>query len=102
MSILLAFVALGCVALIWQSAMRSRDLANRAAREACERGEVQLLDGTVAFRKLAFARGGDGRLGLRRTYVFDYSDDGYSRRQGFVIVRGTELEVVGLGPTLVH
>jgi hypothetical protein len=47
-------------------------------------------------------RGRDGRMGLRRTYVFDYSEDGETRRQGFVIVSGRRVEFVGLGPTLVN
>jgi hypothetical protein len=48
------------------------------------------------------ARDATGRLALRRTYVFDYTEDGASRRQGFVILRGHDVEIVGLGPTLVH
>ena len=33
---------------------------------------------------------------LRRTYVFDYSQDGVTRRQGFVILLGHSLESIGL------
>jgi hypothetical protein len=85
----------------WQSAMAAREVANRAARGACERDHAQLLDGTVAFQRLRLARGTAGRMTFRRTYVFDYSDDGESRRQGFVILLGRRVEIVGLGPTLV-
>jgi hypothetical protein len=99
--LLLALAVLGVLGW-WRASGEARDRANRAAHDACADAGVQLLDGTVAFQRLAPARGGDGRFALRRTYVFDYTDDGHSRRQGFVILRGRELEVVGLGPTLVH
>lgn len=95
-------VLLGVLALLWQSSMRARDAANAAAREACRERGVQLLDGTVAFRQFRLQRGRDGRMGLQRTYVFDYSEDGETRRQGFVIVAGRRVEFVGLGPTLVR
>lgn len=95
-------VLLGVLALLWQSSMRARDAANAAAREACGERGVQLLDGTVAFRQFRLQRGRDGRMGLQRTYVFDYSEDGETRRQGFVIVAGRRVEFVGLGPTLVR
>lgn len=103
MTWLLACTLLGGAVLFWwQASLAARDRANAAAREACERAGAQLLDGTVAFQRLRPARDDDGRFALRRTYVFDYSDDGRSRRQGFVVLRGTEVEVVGLGPVLVH
>jgi hypothetical protein len=95
-------VLLFAVAVFWQSAMQARDAANVAAREACNERGVQLLDGTVAFRQWKLQRGRDGRMGLQRTYVFDYSEDGETRRQGFVIVSGRRVEFVGLGPTLVR
>ena len=101
-SFLYLLVLIAVLALFWQSAMRARDAANAAALEACRERHVQLLDGTVAFRQWKLQRGRDGRMGLQRTYVFDYSEDGESRRQGFVIVAGRRVEFVGLGPTLVH
>lgn len=103
MTWLLICTVLGIFAVFWwQASLGARDRANVAAREACERAGAQLLDGTVAFQRLRPTRDDDGRVAFRRTYVFDYSDDGHSRRQGFVVLRGTEVEVVGLGPVLVH
>ena len=92
----------GALALAWKANVEARTVANQAAHDACERDGLQLLDGTVAFKSWRVDRDRRGRLALRRTYVFDYSDDGTSRRQGFVILRGREVEIVGLGPTLVH
>ncbi len=91
----------GVFALLWRANIEARTVANEAAHGACDSAGLQLLDGTVAFRKWRPTRASDGRLTMLRTYVFDYSDDGSSRRQGFVILRGREVEIVGLGPTLV-
>lgn len=85
----------------WQAAMAARAVANAAAQGACARADAQLLDGTVVFRQMRLARVRGGRMSFRRTYVFDYSDDGVGRRQGFVILLGHQVEVVGLGPTVV-
>jgi hypothetical protein len=100
--LLLLALAGGCAALWWRSSVEARTIANHAAHEACEHASLQLLDGTVAFKSWRAARDDGGRFALRRTYVFDYSDDGASRRQGFVVLRGHHVEIVGLGPTLVQ
>lgn len=95
-------LALGLLAWFWQANVEARSAANEAAFGACAEAGVQLLDGTVVFRSWRLMRGPDDRLGLRRHYAFDYSDDGISRRQGFVTMRGRDVELVGLGPTLVR
>jgi len=82
----------------WHASLAAREFANRIAADTCSRAGVQLLDGTVAMLRLSLARGPDGRLGLRRTYVFDYSEDGFTRRQGFVVMTGLSLDSVGLEP----
>jgi hypothetical protein len=94
---LLALVSgLIAVAWAWHANLGARERANLAALETCQRTGAQLLDGTVAFRGFRPARGPDGRLRIRRTYVFDYSQDGVTRRQGFVILLGDSLESIGL------
>ncbi len=103
MTLLLLFLTCGALLVLWwQTSIEARDRANAAAHAACERADVQLLDGTVAFKSVRFARDEGGRLALRRTYVFDYSEDGATRKHGFVMLRGREVELVGLGPTLVQ
>jgi hypothetical protein len=97
---------LGVVGLVlagwaWHANLAARELANRVASDTCIQAGVQLLDGTVAVLRLTLARAGDGRLAVRRTYVFDYSEDGYDRRRGFVVLTGLSLDSVGLGPRAV-
>jgi hypothetical protein len=50
----------------------------------------------VAFRRIEPVRVGGGPLQLRRTYVFDYTTDGVTRRQGFVVLTGRIVDSVGL------
>ena len=86
-------------AAVWflQDSLATRERANKAATEACQRLSLQFLDGTVAFARLSFTRE-HGQLTLRRTYVFDYTANSIERRQGFVILLGRRVESVGYAP----
>jgi hypothetical protein len=93
---LLLLAAMGAFAAFWVDTLGARDLANDAARETCTATGAALLDGTVAFQRLRIVRGDRGTPALERTYLFDYSSDGVTRRQGFVVVCGRRVESVGL------
>jgi hypothetical protein len=96
---LLAAVAVAAaLALFWHSSLAARELANRVAADTCTNANVQMLDGTVAIHRLRLVRGGDAPLAWQRIYVFDYTEDGFSRRRGFVVLTGDALDSVGLGP----
>jgi hypothetical protein len=95
-STLVLLVALAAGAALWHVTLGARELANSAALEACVAVGAQLLDGTVAFRRLRLTRGADGRRQIERTYLFEYTVDGATRRQGFVIVAGGDVASVGL------
>jgi len=83
-------------AWFWHDSLGARERANEAAMETCRNTGAALLDGTVAFRRLQPVRIGGGSLQLRRTYVFDYTRDGVTRQQGFVVMTGRRVEAVGL------
>jgi hypothetical protein len=93
--LLLLAVMLG-LAWFWHDSLGARESANAAALEACQGTGAALLDGTVAFRRIEAVRVAGGSLGLRRTYVFDYSRDGATRLQGFVVMTGRSVDSVGL------
>ncbi|WJW76106.1 DUF3301 domain-containing protein [Thiohalobacter sp. IOR34] len=80
----------------WLDGLAARDRAVALARDTCERSGVQLLDGTVSLSALRLRRNPAGRVTLQRSFRFDYSSDGASRRQGFVVLLGRRLEAVGL------
>lgn len=84
------------IAALWLDGMAARERANTAAREVCARNGLSLLDGTVALSARHLARGPGGHLALRRTYTFDYCEDGYSRLCGFIILQGYQVKAVGL------
>jgi len=82
----------------WIDSLRARERALAAGRSACERYGVQLLDETVQFGRLRLARDDEGRLRLRRTYTFEFSDTGDNRRHGAIVMLGGELQDMRLEP----
>lgn len=85
-------------ATLWFDSLRAREHAVAAGRAACARYGVQLLDETVAFTRLRLARDEEGRLRLRRTYVFEFSETGDNRRHGAIVMLGARLEDLQLEP----
>lgn len=86
----------------WIDSLRAREHAVAAGRSACERYGLQLLDDTVAFTRLRLARDDDGRLCLRRTYTFEFSDTGDNRRHGAIVMLGARVEDLQLEPYRLH
>jgi len=95
---LLALALAIAAAYLWIDSLRAREHAIAAGRAACARYGVQLLDETVAFARLRPARDDAGRLRLRRTYVFEFSETGDNRRQGAIVMLGAQLEDLQLEP----
>ena len=93
---LLLLICLGLTVWFWQNTLQARELALQAARETCLSQQLQLLDGSVTFQRLALRRSHRGRMTLQRTFQFAYSEDGHNRQAGFVIVIGNHVEQVGL------
>jgi hypothetical protein len=95
-SLAIAVALLG--AALFYDGLRVREAAIRIAREACQQRGLQFLDDSVQGARTRFARDADGHTRLRRTYVFDFSDDGIGRRSGSVVMLGGALESVQLEP----
>lgn len=85
-------------AWLWVDSLRARERAVDAGRAACRRYGLQLLDETVAFARLRLARDAAGRLRLRRTYTFEFSDTGDNRRHGAIVMLGAQVEDLQLEP----
>jgi len=93
--VLIIFALGGWVAF---DALRARETATRAAREACRAQGLQFLDDTVQGARTRFGRDAEGLLRLRRTFSFEFSDDGVHRRAGHVVLLGVRLESLQLDP----
>ena len=93
---LLALALLGLFAWFWMDTLRAREAALAAARRACEAEGLQLMDETVAVERLRPARNDEGRLALRRDYLFEYSRDGADRHRGALTLLGRELTLLDL------
>jgi len=99
---LLTVLVMAALVWLWYDSMRAREQAVQAGKRACERNALQFLDDTVQIVKLWPARSPNGRLALRRTYRFEFSDDGARRRGGVVVMLGARVESLQLDPFLMH
>ena len=95
---LLALMLLVALGWFWLHSIRILELAREAGRRACAREDLQFLDDTVASTKLALARDDNGRRLLRRTYRFEFTETGNSRREGQVVMLGERVESVTMEP----
>ena len=75
----------------WVDSLRARERALAAGRGACERNGLQFLDETVSGASTRFARDAEGRMKIRRVFVFEFSDTGNNRRRGSITLIGAEV-----------
>lgn len=94
----LAIIVIILGALLWADSLRARERAVRAGRDACKRYELQFLDDTVSFARLRLARDDEGRLKLSRTYTFEFTETGNTRRHGAIVMLGQDLRDIQLEP----
>ena len=75
---------------LWFDSTRSHELAVQLTSRLCLKHDVQLLDETVALRRLGVSWPSEG-LRLKRTYSFDYTIEGTERRTGSLVLLGSRL-----------
>lgn len=93
---LFLLAAAGLLAWYWFDSLKAREAGIAAVRRACERDGVQLLDESVAGQGLRPVRNDEGRVVLQRTYGFDYSESGFDRFRGAVVLRGREVVMLDI------
>lgn len=93
--VLLVIIAVGW---FWLHSIRILEIARDAGRRACARDELQFLDDTVASTRLALDRDSSGRRILRRTYRFEFTETGNTRREGEIVMLGDKVESVTMDP----
>ncbi|MEK7438541.1 MAG: DUF3301 domain-containing protein [Pseudomonadota bacterium] len=99
LSVLLILAAL---VWLWFDSMRARERALALGKRACMRDGLMFLDETVECVALGVARKEDGRIALRRTYGFEFSDTGNNRRSGSIVMLGGEVESLNTEPYLIQ
>lgn len=83
-------------------AMRTKEVANRAAEQHCKLMEVQFLDQTVFLKKLNLKRNAHGQLTFMREYYFEFTVSGEDRYFGRVFMIGNRIESINLDPHRIH
>lgn len=90
----------------WSAGRAAAERAEALGRDACRAAGVQWLDQSVHETGMRLCRREDGRLGLERTFRFDYSLDGHDRHAGRLVLRGDRLVAfsgpVNRPPTALH
>ncbi|PTU74478.1 DUF3301 domain-containing protein [Pseudomonas mangrovi] len=84
-SLFLVLAALG--AWLWR-AHGLREHALALVRRHCQRLDVELLDGNVAFRRLAWLPDARGQRRLARIYDFEFTVTGEQRLRGNITLFG--------------
>lgn len=95
---LLVLGVLGLVVWFWLHSIRILEIAREAGRLICKQTGVQFLDDSVASTRLQLARDANGRRILRRTYRFEFTETGNTRREGEVVMLGERIESVTMEP----
>lgn len=78
----------------WWDSLKVRERAIRLALRACEDAKMQLLDHTVALKKIWLGRRPNGRIALLRFYEFEFSSTGDERHKGLIVVLGMAQQYV--------
>ncbi len=80
------------IAWYWFDAVSKRDVAIFVGRELAGRYQLQLLDDTVACKKVWLGRNKNGQVKLVRHYEFEVSADGRSRLNCHLQLLGKQLK----------
>ncbi len=96
MSDFIPLLFLLAVAWFWLDSARSREAAIRICAAACRERDIQFLDQTVGLRRIGIGWTNSG-LRLRRTYGFDYSEEGVERHSGHLVMLGSRVEDLSFG-----
>lgn len=94
----LILLILAALVWFWIDSLRALEVARYAGKRACKNYDVQFLDDAVSGIALALVRDEFGRLAIRRTYRFEFSETGNSRLEGRLTLLGTKVESVIMEP----
>lgn len=95
------FILVALCALTWYIAdgLKARETGVAAAKDICQKEGLQFLDDSVIQQGMRLARHENGRLGIQRTFGFEYSDTGNNRRPGTITLLGSDITMIYTGPS---
>jgi hypothetical protein len=97
--ILLLIIVL-LIAWFWLDSISKREIAIFTGKELASRYELQLLDETIACKKLSLARNNHGHMKIVRLYEFEVSADGRNRLLCSLELLGKQLKGWDIPPYL--
>ncbi|MHB0990904.1 MAG: DUF3301 domain-containing protein [Burkholderiales bacterium] len=95
---LLLLLLLAAFVWYWFDSLHALEIARAEGKRACLDAHVQFLDDTVSRSALALTRNASGRVAFRRTYRFEFSETGDTRREGYLVMTGTRIESIVMEP----
>jgi hypothetical protein len=87
-------LAIALLTWFWVDSLHARETALDRVARICRDMDIQLLDQTVRLGRMRLGRDRNGRVRLRRFYVFEYSLNGADRWHGVAIVLARFVEYV--------
>lgn len=91
--IILLLLAIGW---FWWDSRGAAERAIQAVKNHCERTGVNLLNDTVAWKKIRLKRNRSGRVQIERTYFFEFASDLQQRYRGEIVMLGQQVKSVHL------
>ncbi len=95
MDVFIVIVIIAGLVWLWMDGLRSREFATKRCQTFCAENNVQLLDQSIHLKKFFPARK-NGRLRLRRFYVFEFSINGADRYNGVAVEFNNAIEYLSL------
>lgn len=95
---ILTLLALGGAVAWWLDAIRTKEIARQAGRQACDDAGVEFLDDTVVLTRLRLRRDSRGQLRIYREYRFEFASDGTRRYDGNMALLGKRVNGINLEP----
>jgi hypothetical protein len=94
MTPLALLIIIALLVWFWQVSQQCRDIAIQVARQTCKQQGLQFLDGTASLKSIRPFLSRSAGPGFKRTYTFDYSEDGIGRRSGCIIMHNARISSV--------
>ncbi|HLA36219.1 MAG TPA: DUF3301 domain-containing protein [Rhodocyclaceae bacterium] len=92
-----SFLALlGLAAWLWFDSLRAREAAIASVKRACKLECLQLLDDTVAIKRIGLKRNSAGVVCMFRIYSFEYTETGNERTVGTAQLLGHRVTAIEL------